>query len=436
MIDIDLIRTDTDSVAANLAKRGIDRTTIDELAALDQSWRTLTEETEALRARQNQANEKIAAAPDSERQPLIYDMKQVAASLKTKEADLKNVAEQRDAAWRQLPNLVADDVPEGPDESGNQVLREVGEKPAFDFDPKPHWELGAALDIIDTERASAVTGSRFSYLKNELALLQFALIQLALNTLTNQSKLGAIISEAGLSVAPKPFSPIIPPVFIRPDVLDRMARLEPKEDRYYLESDDLYLVGSAEHTLGPLHMDQTLSAEDLPIRYVGYSTAFRREAGSHGKDVRGILRQHQFDKLEMESFTIPDQSIDEQNFFTAIQEHLMQQLAIPYRVVQICTGDMGDPDARQVDIEAWLPSENQYRETHTADLMTDYQARRLNTKVKIGDGKVYVHMNDATVFAIGRTLIALIENHQQSDGSVAIPKALHPYLPFTEINTK
>ncbi|HUZ92396.1 MAG TPA: aminoacyl--tRNA ligase-related protein, partial [Candidatus Paceibacterota bacterium] len=204
---------------------------------------------------------------------------------------------------------------------------------------------------------------------------------------------------------------------------------EPKEERYYIPSDDAYLVGSAEHTLGPLHMDETIPEENLPLRYVGFSTAFRREAGSYGKDTKGILRVHQFDKIEIESFTLPEYAVTEQDFIVAIQENMMWELELPYQVVQICTGDMGGPDARQIDIETWIPSQGKYRETHTSDYMGDYQARRLNTKVKRKSGKTeFVHMNDATAFAIGRTLIAIMENYQTKDGKIEVPKVLQKYL--------
>jgi len=223
---------------------------------------------------------------------------------------------------------------------------------------------------------------------------------------------------------------------IKPDVYTKMARLSPedKTERYYIPSDDIYLVGSAEHTLGPIHIDQIIPEADLPIRYVAFSTAFRREAGSYGKDTRGILRVHQFDKIEMESFSKPEDSVLEQNFFVAIQEYLVKSLEIPYQVVSICTGDMGKPDARQIDIECWIPSQKKYRETHTSDLMTDYQARRLNTKLKRRDGKIeFVHMNDATAFAIGRILVAILENYQQKDGSIKVPKVLQKYCGFKVI---
>jgi len=207
-----------------------------------------------------------------------------------------------------------------------------------------------------------------------------------------------------------------------------MARLEPRDERYHIPSDDLFLIGSAEHTLGPLHMDETLKESDLPRRYVAFTPAFRREAGSYGKDTRGILRLHQFDKVEMESFATSEMGQKEQDFFVAIQEHLMQKLGLPYRVVMTCTGDQGDPDARHLDIETWMPGEQKYRETHSADYMTDYQARRLGTKVKREKGSEFVHMNDATVFAIGRTLIAIMENFQQKDGSIVVPEVLRPWV--------
>jgi seryl-tRNA synthetase len=208
-----------------------------------------------------------------------------------------------------------------------------------------------------------------------------------------------------------------------------MARLEPREERYHTEADDLYLVGSAEHTLGPIHMDEVIPAEKLPIRYAGYSTAFRREAGAASKDTRGIIRMHQFDKLELESFCLPEHSYQEQDFFVAIQEYIMKSLGLPYQVVLICTGDMGGPDHRQFDIETWMPGQNKYRETQTSDLMTSYQSRRLNTRFKKKDEKPdFVHMNDATAIAVGRTLVAIMENNQQADGSIKIPEVLQKYM--------
>ena len=336
-----------------------------------------------------------------------------------------------------IPNIAFPEVKVGKDESKNEVLRISGSPTKFSFKPKEHWQLGEELGVIDNERAAKVSGSRFTYIKGKLALLQFAIIQFAMRNLTDEKILASIATKAKLDVSLKPFIPVIPPVMIKPEAFERMARIEPKDERYHIPSDDLYLVGSAEHTLGAMHMDEVLDEKDMPVRYVGYSTSFRREAGSYGKDMRGIIRLHQFDKIEIESFTAPEDSTKEQDFIVAIQSHLMQELKIPYRVVGICTGDMGGPDARQIDIEAWMPGLDKYRETHTSDLNTDYQSRRLNTRLRRKDGKhELVHMNDATVFALGRIMVAIMENYQQEDGSIKIPEVLIPYCGFDSITKK
>jgi seryl-tRNA synthetase len=333
-----------------------------------------------------------------------------------------------------IPNIPSVDTPIGPDESGNKPIREWGEKPNFDFEPKDHIDLGTELDIIDTERASKTSGARFAFLKGDLALMQFALVQLVFETLTNKDTLENIAKTASLSVPLNMFTPMVPPVMVKPEILNAMGRLEPKDDKYFIESDNMYLVGSAEHSIGPMYAEEVLKEEDLPLRFIGYSTAFRREAGSYGKDTKGILRVHQFDKLEMETFCMPGESFAEQDFLVAIQEYIMQQLKLPYQVVLICTGDMGIPDQRQIDIETWMPAQGVYRETHSADLIGAYQPRRLNTRVKRKDGKTeFVHMNDATALAIGRTLIAILENYQQRDGSVQVPTVLQKYVGKTAI---
>ncbi len=437
MLDIGFIRSHREQVvlAAQQKKVTID---IDALLAKDGERVALIQEVEELRSLKNDLNELIQkAASDTEKAEIITKGKEIKGKLDEKEAAYTLVKEVYDALMLLVPNVISPDTPIGPDESGNQVLRQVGTLPSFDFTPKEHWELGQALGLIDNETAAKVSGARFTYLKGDLALLQFALVQYTLGVLTNEETLKTIIAGAKLSVSSKPFVPVIPPVFVRPGVMAKMARLEPKEERYHVPSDDLYLVGSAEHTLGPIHMGETLAEKELPIRYVGYSTAFRREAGSYGKDMKGILRLHQFDKLEMESFTIPEQAVAEQDFIVAIQEHLLQGLEIPYQVVAICTGDMGKPDVRQMDIECWLPGQGKYRETHTSDLMGDYQARRLETRVKRATGGTeFVHMNDATAFAIGRAIIAIMENYQQADGSIRIPKALQTYMGKAIISAK
>jgi seryl-tRNA synthetase len=355
---------------------------------------------------------------------------------KTHKSILKELEEKYTALEKELvsllikiPNIPSADTPVGPDESGNKIIRQWGDKPQFDFEPKAHWDIGKNLGIIDSEKAGEVSGARFTYLKGDLALMQFAILQWVMSVLTSREKLEGIVKEAGLSVDPKPFVPVVPPVMMRSAVMNRMARLDPIDDRFYFEKDDLVFIGSAEHTLGPLHMDETFKEEQLPVRYVAYSVAFRREAGSYGKDTKGILRQHQFDKIEMESFVKPEDGLAEQDFMVALQEYFMRELKLPHQTVLICTGDMGFPDQRQIDLETWMPGQNTYRETHSADYVGGFQARRLNTKLKRADGESEpVHMNDATAFAMGRTLIAILENYQTKEGEVLVPEVLRPFM--------
>lgn len=431
MIDIEIIRKNAKAVSQNLQRRGVEEARVMELLEIDKEWREMQIKVDTLRQQQNEVTRKVARASTKEKPVLLEQAKDLSLEITQQVNALSEVIERRDLAWRSLPNLLHEAVPQGRDETENVVIREVGKRPEFTFPVRSHVEIGEALGVIDSAKAAQVAGSRFAYLKGPLVQLQFGLIQFVLGVVTDEEQLKSIINQAGLHLPPKAFTAVLPPVFIKPSVLGDMARLEPREDRYYIESDDLFLIGSAEQTLGPMHMNEMLQEANLPLRYIGYSTSFRREAGSYGKDVRGILRMHQFDKLEMETFSMPDQSEEEQMLMVAIQERIMQSLGLPYRVVQICTGDMGDPDARQIDIEVWLPGQDQYRETHTADLMTDYQARRLNIRVARTDGsRVAVHMNDATAMAMGRILIAIMENYQQADGSVVVPDILQPLVPF------
>lgn len=420
MIDIGQLRENPEKYKQATAAKQKDATLVDRVLVLDQKKRELIGEIEALRAKRNLIAKEGKASEEG---------KEIKNQLKELEPKLKEVESEFDELIRKIPNLFSEDTPIGKDESENKVIRTWGEPTKFDFEPKDHVALGEALRVIEIEKATKVTASRFAYLMGDLARLEFALVQHVFETLTNTETMKKIADSVEPGYNPKTFVPVVPPVMMRPEVMARMARLEPKEERYYIPQADLYLVGSAEHTLGPLHMDETLSEKDMPIRYVGFSTSFREEAGSYGKDTRGILRVHQFDKVEMESFSLPEDSIREQNLFVAIQEHLMRSLGVPYQVVQICTGDMGGPDYRQIDIESWMPGQNKYRETHTSDSMTDYQARRLNTKVaRKGGENQFVHMNDATAFAIGRTIIAIMENFQEADGSIVIPEVLRKWM--------
>jgi len=419
MLDLQFIRDNRDIVAAALKNKNREGAVdLDALIAL-------ADRRKAAATALDEVNRKRKEAADARDADLGRRLKDEA---KTAEETYGALEKELVAMLIKIPNIPSADTPIGPDESGNVVVREWGEKPSFSFKPKEHFELGKDLGIIDTDKASEVSGSRFAYLKGDLVMLEMAMMDLAWKALTSEETLKKIIDGAGLHISSKPFVPVAPPIMMRSQVMNRMARLDPIEERYYFEKDDMVFVGSAEHTLGPLHMDETLPESALPLRYVALTPAFRREAGSYGKDTKGILRLHQFNKMEMESFTKPEDGLGEQDFFVAIQEYLMQQLKLPYRVVAICTGDMGFPDQRQIDIETWMPGQNTYRETHTSDYIGGFQARRLNTKIKRASGESEpVHMNDATALS-QRPLIAILENYQNEDGSITVPEALRAYM--------
>lgn len=434
MLDIKFIRENPEVVREGLRKKGVDFD-LGRLLGVDENRRAKIREVDALRARQNEFADAIAKAKDVEREQKIAESKELKATLGNLEFELKAVEEEFAALMYKIPNMPDPDVPAGKDEHDNVVLREVGKKPEFQFKPKEYIELGEKLDLIDTERATKVSGSRFGYLKHEAPLLEFAIVQFVFQRLISEKWLIRVVQKAGLSVSPKPFIPLVPPVLVRPEVFRAMGKLDPgqEEERYHLEKDNLYLVGSAEHSTGPMHMDETLEEEKLPHRHIAFSTSFRREAGSYGKDTKGILRVHQFDKLEMFSYAHPDYSRQEHELFLAVQEAMMQELGLPYRAVFVCTGDMVWTDARQYDIETWLPGQQEgrgeYRETHSTSNATDFQSRRLNAKFRDKEGKTHlVHTINGTAFAIGRTIIAILENYQQEDGSVRVPEALRQYL--------
>ncbi len=428
MLDIHFIRENADLVKDGARKKNVD-VDIDRLLVVDEERKGLRQQLDEKKAEQNRMSSTIQRAEGDEKTKLIERMRHV----KDGAVEVQERYEALTLEWEKLllsiPNIPSPDTPVGPDESGNVVVRSWGERPQFAFAPKAHWDLGKELGVIDTEKAAEVSGARFNYIKGDLVLLQFALVSFTLKTLMSREILQQIASEAGLTIDPKPFIPVIPPVIMRAEVMGRMARLHPIDERYYFEKDGQVLIGSAEHTLGPLHMDEILENKDLPIRYVGYSSSFRREAGAAGKDTRGILRQHQFDKLEMETFVRPEDGYREQDFLVAIQEYLVRSLKLPHQTLIVCTGDMGNADQRQFDINTWMPGQDAYRETHTSDYMGGYQSRRLNTRIRDAEGNLtHVHMNDATAFAIGRILIAILENYQEADGSVRVPEVLIPYV--------
>ena len=411
MLNVNLLRENPDAVKKGIAAKNLNSSLVDDFLAIDATWRNLTKEVDDLRAELNRLS----------KERNIEDAKKVKEKIKDAENQLPTLEKKRDDILSELPNMPMDGWLTGKDETENKVLRQEGKQPSFDFEPKDYLTLAENLGIIDVERAGKVSGSRFGYLLGEAALLEFALVNFAFEKLTA-----------------KGFTPVIPPVMIKPDIYRGMGRLSKsqEEERYYLPKDDLYLVGSAEHTMGPFHAGETLNEKDLPKRYVGFSTCFRREAGSYGKDTKGILRVHQFDKVEMFSFVKPEESESEHKFLLSVQEELMSDLGLPYQVVQICTGDMGFTDAAQYDVETWLPGQGKYRETHSCSNTTDFQARGVNIKYKSKEGGRYVHMLNATGFAMSRMPIAIIENYQTKDGGVRMPEVLHKYLPFKEIKSQ
>ena len=423
MLDIKFIRENPEKVKEGCKKKQV-KVDIDRLLEFDKKRREALQALEDMRAQKNKASKKISETKSKkEKQKIILAMQELDRNSDRLNKSLKELEEKFTQLMLQIPNLPQDDVPVGRDERDNVVLRKVGERPKFDFKPKDYLEIAEKLDLIDVKRAAKVAGTRFGYLKREAALLEFALIGLVLETLTK-----------------KGFIPVVPPVMIKPEMARGMGYPEQfdGEEAYYIEKDNLFLVGTAEQSLGPMHANEVLDEKELPRRYVAFpSTSFRREAGAYGKDTRGIFRVHQFDKIEMFSFSKPEDSIKEHQFFLEIEEKLMQDLKIPYRVVQMCTGDLGFPTVAKYDIEAWLSSESRYRETHSTSNCTDFQARRLNIRYRDKSGKLnFVHTLNGTAFAIGRTLIAIIENYQQKDGSIKIPKVLQKYTGFKEIGRR
>ncbi len=436
MLDIAFIRTHADMMREVVRLKNVSLS-IDELLEVDDQRREKLSHVESLRAQRNEVSAKmkdIATLNNDEKQECIRRGKELKIELSKEEALLKDLEQRYHDMMYAVPNTYADDTPLGKDDTENVTIKTVGTPPTFDFEPKEHWELGVQNGTIDTESSAIISGSRFAYVMGDLVRMQFGLVQFVFETLADTELLGRIATEAGIETRITPFTPVLPPMMMRPEIMEKMGRLHPMDDRYQTTHDGLMLIGSAEHTLGPLHMDTTFQEKDLPIRYIGYSTSFRREAGTYGKDMKGILRLHQFDKLEMETFTTEELGAVEQDFIIAIQEYLVSALGLPYQLSLKCTGDMGTPNRRAVDIETWLPGQNKYRETHTSDYMADFQSRRLNTQyVDVHGVKKHVHMNDATAFAIGRILIAIMENYQQEDGTITVPEKLVPYLGKTYI---
>jgi seryl-tRNA synthetase len=412
MIDLRRLKEDPDGVATALARRGLGADDLDRLRQLDDRRRTLVAEVDQARAEQRSASKAIGQADQSERQALIdaaSELKQKVAAL---EDDLETVRAEHAAFVAHIPNLPHPDAPDGHEGDG-VVLRTFGNKPTFDFVPRDHVELLEAADAIDLVRGAKVSGARFAYLKGEGALLEFALVRYAIDIAMRHGHV-----------------PVIPPVLVREEAMYGTGFLPTDEQQIFTTADDeYYLVGTAEVPLAAMHMDEVVAPDDLPLRYVGYSPCFRREAGAHGKDTRGILRVHQFEKVELFSFVAPDASDDEHERILAIEEEIFSGLDVHAQVVDIPVGDLGASAARKFDLEAWLPGQDAYREITSCSNTTDYQARRLKTRIRVADGdNVLVHTLNGTALAVQRAIITLVEQHQREDGTVAVPEKLQPYL--------
>lgn len=409
MIDIKLVRENPEKVQTAAKNKGID-VDINHILEIDAKYRELSQSVQKLREERNAHTSQIKGKPTEEQLEVGKALKE---KLEKEEHALAAVFEELKEWLLKVPNLPKDDVKAGKDDTENEVVKKYGEPTKFTFTPKDHLELGEALDIIDVKRAAKVSGARFDYLKNEGALLEYALLQLALEILLKEG-----------------FNLIIPPVLIKAETMKGLGYMENggDEDMFHISTDNLVLIGTAEHAIVPMHKDELLQKKDLPKRYVAYSAAFRREAGSYGKDTHGILRVHQFNKVEMVSFVAEGEDDKEHDYLLSLEEKLFQMLDIPYQVVKMCTGDLGFPAARKYDIEAWIPSQNKYREVTSVSTVTDFQSRRLNIKYQDGGEKKYVQVLNGTAFSMNRPIIAILENYQQEDGSIAIPQVLQKYM--------
>ena len=416
MIDPQLLKTNIEAIEENLRKRDLD-IDLDKLKLLDESRRALKFESEKLRAEQKKLGKEIASASEKEKAILLEQAEKISNNVKSLSEETQQKDEEFFDAWIKIPNIVNSSSPVGKTDEDNKEIKKVGE-PKSIKNPMTHLEIGENLGLIDVERASKISGSRFSYLFGDLVKIQFNLVSYTLNKL----------SEKG-------FNPTIPPVLVRENALFGTGFFPDDSDQVYeVQNDDLFLVGTSEVSLAALHTDEIIDMKNLPLRYAGYSTCFRREAGTYGKDTSGIFRVHQFDKVEMFSFCDPEKSNEEHEHILAIEEEILKDLEIPYRVVDVCTGDLGASAAKKYDIEAWIPSQQKYREVTSCSNTTDFQARRLNMRTKIEDGNIILHTLNGTALAVGRILIALLENNQQPDGSVMFSDDLGQILGVNKLS--
>ena len=417
MIDIKFLRENPDVVRASQKGRGEDVAVVDQVLASDELKRAAITEFEQLRAEQNVLSKSVGAAKGDEKAALLANSKELADKVKAADAKRAEIETQANALAMVISNILDPDAPIGGEEDF-VVIEHVGTPRDFaaaGFEPKDHVELGKILGAIDTERGAKVSGSRSYYLTGVGALLEFALVNYAISSAT----------KAG-------FTPVIPPVLVKPAAMEGTGFLgQAAENVYHLEKDDYYLVGASEVPLAAFHMDEILDGAKLPMRYAGYSTCFRREAGSYGKDTRGIIRVHQFDKVEMFSFCKPEEAKEEHKRLLQWEKEFLNAMEIPYRVIDVASGDLGSSANRKFDIEAWIPTQSAYREVTSTSNCTEFQARRLNIRYKDSDGTKAVATLNGTLVAIPRMVVAILENHQNADGTVNVPAALQPFLGMT-----
>jgi len=413
VLDIRAIREDPEPFRKGLARRNL-ADAVDRLLELDRRRRGLTVQAEDLRAEQNRAGKAIGRAQGDEKRRLIAEVAEVSARLKALEPELEGIDAELNDQLARTPNVPHESAPDGFTDEDAVEVRRVGDRPAFDFVPRDHAELGELLGVLDVERGARTSGARFVYLLGDIVHVQFALVRHALDALVARD-----------------FVPVIPPVLVREEAMFGSGFLPTDEVNIYVTApDEMYLVGTSEVSLAALHAGEILDGGDLPIRYAGYSTCFRREAGTYGKDMGGMFRVHQFDKVEMFSFSRPEDSWDELELILAVQEEILGNLDLPYRITNTAAGDLGAAAAKKYDLEAWLPGQDRYRELTSCSNYTDYGARRAQTRMRLPSGEIETpHTLNGTATAIGRTLIAILEINQRADGSVSIPPALHPYLP-------
>jgi len=418
MLDVSLLRNDPDALVSSLQRRGL-AVDIAALVDLDAARRRLRAEAEELRAEQKELGKRISGLDGDEKQETIAAAGDLGERYKAKLAEADELDERFNAEWITLPNLTDRTAADGLKEEDAVEIKSSGAVTEFSFEPLDHLDLGTSLGVIDVERAAKVSGSRFGLIKGRLALLEFGLVRWAMDMLQ-----------------PHGFEPVVVPVLVREHALFGTGFFPGDSEQVYsVPEDDLYLVGTSEVPLAAMHGDEILEADDLPIRYAGFSTCFRREAGTYGKDTRGIFRVHQFDKVEMFAFVRPDRSQEEHDFLLAVEEELVSALGLPYRVVNVAAGDLGASAAKKYDIEAWFPGQGRYREITSTSNTTDFQSRRLKIRFKAEEGKNrLVHMLNGTAVAVGRTLIAIMENYQTAEGTIVVPEVLRPYAGFDVID--